>query len=353
MGHLSRRDFLKLGFASLGTLAFNPFSQQRRQLEEQFDGVKMARVAIKSVSVYSQPSDESKILYQRYRDDLVNIYYEVVSEFGPEYNPRWYRVWGGYIHSAHLHNVNYQLNPVLPYIPENGQLAEVTIPFSQSMTYNEKKGWQPLYRLYYQSVHWLRKIVEGPDGEPWYKIEDELDGNYIYYIPAAHLRSIPPSELDPISPDVDPWSKLIKVSISQQTVTCYEGEKEVFHTSVSTGLYRPIDVDQFPGAISTKTPTGKHNVQVKMPSKHMGDGFLTSDINAYELPGVPWCTFFEPTTGVAFHGTFWHTNYGNPMSHGCVNMRPEEAKWLYRWTTPVALSDTVEKRGYGTPVIVS
>jgi len=353
MGNLSRRDFLKLGVAGLGTLAFNPFSQQHRLLDEQFDGIEVGRVSIKSVSVYSLPSDESKILYQRYRDDLVNIYYVLDSEYGPEYNPLWYRVWGGYVHSPHLQIVKYKLNPLLPYIPEKGQLAEVTVPFSQSMTFHPKKGWEPLYRLYFQSVHWLKEVVEGPDGEPWYKILDELDGNYVYYIPATHMRPILPEELEPISPDVDPLTKWIKVSISQQSLVAYEGEKEVLNTKVSTGLYRPIDQDQFPGAIKTTTPTGKFNVQVKMPSKHMGDGYLTSDYNAYELPGVPWCTFFEPETGVACHGTFWHRNFGNPMSHGCVNMRTEEAKWLFRWTTPVSLSDTVETRGFGTRVVVS
>jgi hypothetical protein len=353
MDKLTRRDFLKIGAASLGVLAFSPYIQQPRILEEQFDGTAVARVAVESVSVYSKPDDKSTILYQRYKDDLVSIYYEVVSEFGPDYNPLWYRVWGGYIHSAHLQMVKYQLNPILTSIPEIGQLAEVSVPYSQSLSYNDKFGWQKLYRLYFESVHWIRAVVEGPDGEPWYKIEDELDGSYIYHVPASHLRPIPPEELIPISPDVNPWSKLIKVSIPRQTLTAYEGDKVVLETTVSTGLFRPIDYDQFPGATSTKTPTGQHNVQVKMPSKHMGNGQLTNDINAYELPGVPWCTFFEPKTGVAFHGTFWHTNFGNPMSHGCVNMRTAEAKWIYRWTTPQSLSDTWEKRGFGTQVIVA
>jgi lipoprotein-anchoring transpeptidase ErfK/SrfK len=84
----------------------------------------------------------------------------------------------------------------------------------------------------------------------------------------------------------------------------------------------------------------------------MGNGKLTSDINAYELPGVPWVAFFVDT-GVAFHGTFWHDNYGNEMSHGCVNMRPEEAKWLYRWLTPIADPGKMVNGGKGTKVIVT
>ncbi len=90
---------------------------------------------------------------------------------------------------------------------------------------------------------------------------------------------------------------------------------------------------------------------VKMASKHMGDGQLTSDLNAYELPGVPWCTFFAEN-GVAFHGTYWHTNYGVPMSYGCVNMKPAEAKWLFRWVLPVADVMDWDHKGYGTQITV-
>ena len=85
----------------------------------------------------------------------------------------------------------------------------------------------------------------------------------------------------------------------------------------------------------------------------MGDGKLTSDLNAYELPGVPWVCFFEPKAGVATHGTYWHTNYGTPMSHGCVNMRSEEAKFIFRWTTPVYEPGNWDQKGYGTLILVS
>jgi lipoprotein-anchoring transpeptidase ErfK/SrfK len=81
------------------------------------------------------------------------------------------------------------------------------------------------------------------------------------------------------------------------------------------------------------TPTGEFQVNRKYPSKHMGDGGLTSDIRAYELVDAPWVSFFHEA-GIAFHGTYWHDNFGYPMSHGCVNMRNEDALWLFRWTTP-------------------
>ncbi len=53
----------------------------------------------------------------------------------------------------------------------------------------------------------------------------------------------------------------------------------------------------------------------------------------HRTPAVPWSTFVA-TGGVAIHGAFWHNNFGTPRSHGCINLRPEDAKWVYRWTTP-------------------
>jgi hypothetical protein len=342
----TRRDFLKLSTLSLGALAFRPLFGQG----EDPDTGDIVRVAIRSVSIYSKPSDESKILYQRYRDELINIYEEIISEDGPGYNPVWYRVFGGYVHSAYLQRVKVLINtPVENYmIPKRGQLAEVSVPMTTTMRYLAyKKEWEPLYRLYYDSTHWIKGVDTGPDGMPWYRLHDELT-ELEYHAPAEHFRLVQPAEFAPISPEVDPFKKRIEVSISQQTVTAYENDKGVMHAKVSTGV--PDRLTE-PGHIPTDTPTGEYRVYSKMASKHMGNGEVTGDIEAYELPGVPWTTFFAPH-GVALHGTYWHTNYGMMMSHGCVNLRPEDAKWIFRWTTPVVQPDTWEQTGYGTLVIV-
>lgn len=346
---LSRRDFLKLGALAAGSLAFRP---ARPGLFLPQDGGDLGRIATTSVSIYSRPNDESRIVYTRYRDDLLHIYYQVVSEDGPGYNPVWYRVWDGYIHSAHVQRCQMRLNPILPHAPEKLQLAEITVPYTQSMHYfPSTKKWEQVYRLYYGSTHWIAGIDEGPDGEPWYKLQDELfDSLYYYHVPAVHVRPIPAEELAPISPDVPPEKKRIEVSIVQQTLTAFEGETVVFQTKISSGL--PDSRPNPPGGIPTDTPKGVFNIQNKMPSKHMGDGSVTDDLEAYELPGVPWSCFFEPKTGVATHGTYWHDNFGMTMSHGCVNMRTEEAKWLFRWTTPGIDPNKIENIGMGTRVIV-
>jgi len=340
---ISRRDFLKLCAAGMTGLAFRPYFQ----FGETLDSPNLARVATTSVSVHSQPNDDSRILYQRFRDDLINIYDEVISPDGPTYNPKWYRVWGGYVHSAHIIRTTPRLNPVLSSLTGSRQLCQITVPFTQSMR-KVGKNWEPVYRLYDQSNHWIVAIEPGPDGRIWYGLKDELL-EIDYYVPAEHVRPLPYSEWSPLSPDVDQYTKRIDVNLTMQTVTAYEGKQKVFETKISSGLPDPYTI---PGRIPTVTPTGSFRVESKMASKHMGDGNLTSDPEAYELPGVPWAAFFVPETGVAFHGAFWHDNFGTPMSHGCINMRPYEAQWIFRWTTPVAPTDKEEQVGWGTQVEV-
>lgn len=346
-----RRDFLKYIGLGAGAAAFFPFFQQS---DNTIPGGKVARVAISQLSVYKEPWDQSEILYQKFKDDLINVYYEVNSEHGPAYNPIWYRIWGGYVHSGHLQLVETRLNaPDFSVIgaPAPGKIGEVSVPFTQAQLLSAQGVWQDIFRLYYQSVHWIVGLETGPDGRPWYRIKDEIfDLDRLdYYVPAEHIRIISEAELAPISPDVSWERKRIEVKIGMQQLIAYENDVPVMTTTVSTGVQRK----RIEGQIPTATPLGSFNIQNKMPSKHMGNGQMTDDPDAYELPGVPWVCFFEPVTGVATHGTYWHTNYGMTMSRGCVNMRNEDAKWLFRWSYPRFTNYKIETIGLGTPVFVS
>ena len=105
-------------------------------------------------------------------------------------------------------------------------------------------------------------------------------------------------------------ARWIEVNLTNQTLTAWQGDVAVLHTSVSTGTYL------YP------TVTGRYGINTKYPSQRMtGPG--------YDLPGVPWVMYFY--SGYAIHGAYWHNNFGTPMSHGCVNMRPGEAEMLYSW----------------------
>lgn len=350
--NFSRRDFLKLSALAAGSLAFAPRDKRSEWIPEgenfPEDILGVARVGTKEINVVKSPEYGAEAVKQHYRDELIPLFEEIIEPEDWHNSPRWYRTFGGYVHSTHLQRVDgRRLNPILPWIPEEGWLGEITVPFTRAYRDTYTYGWVPLYRLYYQSVHWATAVEEGPDGQPWYRLEDELL-KVEYHIPAQHMRIIHPDELTPISPHV-PWEqKRIEVSIQDQAMIAYEHDEIVLKTKVSTGI--PTAGGTANG-IPTATPTGRFNISVKMPSKHMGDGKMTDDIHAYELPGVPWVSFFDEN-GVAFHGTYWHDNFGYKMSHGCVNMLMEEAKWLYRWVLPETEFSAWETRGYGTRVHV-
>jgi lipoprotein-anchoring transpeptidase ErfK/SrfK len=162
------------------------------------------------------------------------------------------------------------------------------------------------------------------------------------------VRPIPFEELAPITPEIPLEKKRIEVNLTTQMLSAYEYDKEVLKTSISSGLFNgPRGKD----GLSTKTPQGEFRIMEKDPAKHMGNGNLFADADDYELPGVPWTCFFT-TQGHAFHGTYWHENFGTPMSHGCINMRTEEAKWLFRWALPKHEIGKYTNRGYGTLVQV-
>ena len=344
MAHLSRRDFLKLSASTIAGMVSSPFLSNFGT----FDDSLQVRVATKSVSVYSAPNDESLIVGQRFRDELVNVYKEVDAG-SSTYNPIWYRVWGGYIHRGRLQKVKVLYNEPLISIPEGTrQLAELTVSYAQAMRYTKTYGWQPNLRLYYGSVHWIVGIDEGPDGEVWYRIFDELVG-FPYHVPAIHLRPMPFDEWSPISPSMPLEQKRIEVNLTTQMLTAYENEKIMLQTNISSGI---ATVRSNPKELSTKTPVGEFRIISKYPSKHMGNGNLFAGPEDYELPGVPWTCFFHEA-GYAFHGTYWHDNFGTPMSRGCVNMRIDEAKWLFRWARPLPEPDRIFTPGYGTRVVIT
>ncbi len=350
---LSRRDFLKMSLlaaGSLGSLAFNPFPGQNDDLA--YPGGVVGRIAATNkVTVYKEPDWDSPVVgYLNKKDQLIQIYSELTPPKGPKYNPLWYRVWGGYVHSAYIQQVKFRFNDRLDDFPKTGQLFEVTVPYTTVYQYNVYEGWVRYFRLYYETTHWVVGVEKGPDDKLWYKIDDR---GVFYLAPAEHFRLVPDSEMEPISPDV-PWEdKRLEVSIQEQMLTAFEDNKPVFSSKVSTG----INIRPDPNGIPWNTPRGTYNIASKTPSTHMGQGRLTGDPEAYELLGVPWTLYFVNDIGIAFHGAYWHNNFGLQMSHGCVNMRPHEAQWLFRWTYPVFKLPITElsgrdKRGHGTRVDV-
>ncbi|MGB5265899.1 MAG: L,D-transpeptidase, partial [Polyangiales bacterium] len=118
--------------------------------------------------------------------------------------------------------------------------------------------------------------------------------------------------------DVPANAKWIHVDLREQTLVAYEGDKAVYATLISSGKegYEP--------------PTGLFEVQQKYISTTMNatdpiDGF-------YEVEEVPWTLYYFG--GYALHGAYWHTDFGKVRSHGCTNIAPVDARWLYYWSEP-------------------
>jgi lipoprotein-anchoring transpeptidase ErfK/SrfK len=114
-------------------------------------------------------------------------------------------------------------------------------------------------------------------------------------------------------------AKRIVIDLSEQRLMAYEGEELLLNALVSTG------VAWYP------TPPGEYRIIRRVRSQVMsGPG--------YYLPNVQFVSYFY--RGYAMHGTYWHTNFGHPMSHGCVNLTNEDAQWIWGWApkgTPVTV----------------
>jgi hypothetical protein len=307
----------------------------------------IGRVTASYIFVYQKPTFNSERLENRGRDELIALLEEIQSPAAPNLNPLWYRIDSGYIHSAYIQRINHQPdNPTISYIPPAGMLGVITVPYTR-VFYQTYAGMKPLYRLYYDSIHWITAFIKSPDGSDWYELTDhKIDARYC--VPAAHIRPLDPSEYSPIARDVPMMDKRITVSIEKQTLKAYEGEKCVLDTIISSGVPTKNPVE---GDIPTDTPQGFYRISQKMPSRHMGEGHLTDQVTAYELPGVPWMMAFHKT-GASLHGSYWHNNFGHKMSHGCINMRNAEALWLFRWTDPVFDPSNWYVNGLGTLVQV-
>jgi lipoprotein-anchoring transpeptidase ErfK/SrfK len=85
------------------------------------------------------------------------------------------------------------------------------------------------------------------------------------------------------------------------------------------------------------TPSGDFMTYFKRPSRHMASGSPAA-ATGYDLPGIPWVSYITES-GISFHGTYWHNDFGRPRSHGCMNLPSDAARWIYRWTNPTVPYD--------------
>ena len=337
LSQISRRDFLKLTASGALGLVLSELGMDRALAAPP---ASKGLALISGVPIYDEPSAKANKLELIGKDQFFDLLGDVQGDyFDNEHNTTWYVVDGGYVHSGNVLPVETNYQKPQYEIPPEGQLAEISAPYSLTYLapyYHAKNA----HRLYYESTHWVKKIVVTRDEKGvWYEIYDPILEKS-FYVPSYNMRFIPNEELTPLSPDVPNDQKLLHVDIASQMVTAFEGEKIVLSVRCSSGQR------------GTDTPKGEWSTYHKGPSIHMtNQGDEVAHI--YNLPGVPWCSFFTGS-GHAFHGTYWHNDYGRPRSNGCVNLPSSVAKWVYRWTQPVVPVgvDYVHLPGQGTKAIV-
>lgn len=141
--------------------------------------------------------------------------------------------------------------------------------------------------------------------------------------------------------------KRIEVDLSGQRLFLYEGDQLVDYFIISSGKWG-------------RTPTGEFEIWSKFRYTKMSGGSRALG-TYYYLPNVPYVMFFAndqvtASRGFSIHGTYWHDNFGEPMSHGCINMKTEDVAKVYEWATPSLpegkKSIRASKDNPGTKVII-
>jgi hypothetical protein len=135
----------------------------------------------------------------------------------------------------------------------------------------------------------------------------------------VHLVDAPPDDV------LDDWRSLhtgndqwIDVDLGEQVLVAYRGHRAMFATLISSGRGMP-------------TPRGNYPVWAKVATTTMDNQAYEDD--PYMVQGVPWVMLFQAHN--ALHGAYWHNQFGNRKSHGCVNLAPYDARWLFEWTGPM------------------
>ncbi len=140
--------------------------------------------------------------------------------------------------------------------------------------------------------------------------------------------------------------KRIYVDLGTQRLSAYEGDQKVYDFLISSGKWG-------------RTPTGTFRIWGKFRYTKMEGGSKALH-TYYYLPNVPYVMFFSneevaASRGFSLHGTYWHNNFGHPMSHGCINMKTEEVEQLYYWANPdigSKKSGRATEENPGTEVII-
>jgi hypothetical protein len=116
----------------------------------------------------------------------------------------------------------------------------------------------------------------------------------------------------------------IDVSITKQVLMAYDGTKPAYVTLVSTGEAGLDDPETTKSTVQGIFRIHTKHLTTTMSSNVVGEEF--------ELKDIPYVEYFQDS--YALHAAYWHDDFGTPRSHGCINLAPEDARWLFQWTEP-------------------
>jgi len=356
---LSRREFLKLAGLGAGAFALNPFLGARDfsvpALAQFPAGDRLGRIAVtpyfNSTVLRTSPNENATAIRNVNQDEVVVWLREVVGTTATGgISQQWVETPDGYLYLSHVQPVRNLPNTPIPAVPAGkpGFWAEVTVPYVDLKILNPAiapaikflmEHNEPV-RLYYGQVVWLDQVGTDTTGKIAYRFNESPGHGYgygdLFLADAAAFHPLTQDDVSPINPNVDTSTKKITVDTTpqHQTLSCFEGKNEVYFCRISSG----------DDTASYSTPVGDQATARKMFSIHMSAnlGKAGGSDNGYDTMAVPWPTFFNLNVGAAIHGVFWHNYFGSQKSHGCVNVSPEDAKWIYRWTSPFVSLDQSE-----------
>lgn len=321
---VSRREILKtIGLIGLAAV-ISPVEKLRAQgvpvsFPDRWNGEPLARVCQPYQPARIEATTDSEVASELAQNDVVRVRRVVRGQQVYSNSDLWLETAYGYIYASLVQPMRFHL-PTTPVADLGaGRWAEMIVPHSRatrragSNDPEDDKG-----EVTYGGVFRVDQLATGADGKSYYRVREQYQ---TLYVPATHLRLIDDADLSPIAPDVAPEDKYLDVNLTDQTIVAYQEGEAVWASYASTGV------------VDHETPTGTHVVWDKRISERMVADTVSDDPDFYNLPGVPFVCYFTDNW-VATHGTYWHNDYGRPRSHGCVNVTPQAARWLWRWTTP-------------------
>jgi len=194
-------------------------------------------------------------------------------------------------------------------IEDAGHLSRVAWPVRREARYYQAPG-----RRTRQRPRRMRQVqITGERVDDYVQLQD---GRYLRARDIAQPTLREPPEG---TQEEEPW---VDVDIGEQVLVAYIGRRPVYATLISSGV----------GDRERRTPTGVFHVWVKHAVATMDSTGNSNPADDYSVDDIPWVQYFNGS--IAFHTAYWHHSFGHRVSHGCVNLSPQDARWLFEFSGP-------------------